>query len=638
MVRFGSFTLLDGISIMINDRDRIGLVGRNGAGKTTILRIIAGEIKATSGKIVISGDQTVGYLPQQMIHKNGKSVYDEAMSAFSSVLDMQDRINRLGHELADRNDFESDEYLKLAEELSVLHERHRIAGGGSLDAEVEKTLKGLGFLSSDMKRPVSQFSGGWRMRIELAKILLSRPDFILLDEPTNHLDIESIQWLEEFLRDYYGGVILISHDRAFLDNVCSRTVEISLGKITDYKVPYSKYVVLREERREQLLAAFRNQQKMIRDTEEFIERFRYKATKAVQVQSRIKQLQKTERIEIEDEDNAFISITFPPAFRSGAVVIEINGLSKSYGHKQVLDGIDMVIERGQRVAFVGKNGEGKTTLSRIIAGELDHKGIFKLGHNVSIGYFAQNQDELMDDNKTVFETIDALAVGEIRTRIRDILGAFLFSGEEVDKKVKVLSGGERSRLCLACLLLQSCNLLVLDEPTNHLDMHSKDILKTALQKFNGTLIVVSHDREFLDGLVNKVYEFRDHKIREYFGGIYDFLHRKKIDSLKELERKQRSEGSYESEKYSDNKTLYQKRKEQDRVIRKLKSELDEVENTVEFIESEMNRIAGLLSDPGKTSVMELFNEYEKYRSEHDALLLRWERLNIELEKLKERRI
>ena len=568
-----------------------------------------------------------------MIHQDGKTVYEEAMTAFSSILEMEIRIEKIGHELSHRTDFESPEYKKLIEEISFLHERFELAGGSSLHADVEKTLQGLGFSATDLIRPTSEFSGGWRMRIELAKILLRKPDYILLDEPTNHLDIESIQWLEEFLAVYNGGVIIISHDRAFLDNVTTRTVEISLGTLTDYKVPYSKYVVLRTERREQQLAAYENQQKAIKDTEDFIDRFRYKATKAVQVQSRIKQLDKLDRIAIDAEDKARIHIKFPPAPRSGTIVVETIELSKSYGVKPVLNNIDLIIERGERVAFVGRNGEGKTTLSKIIVGELDFKGKFKLGHNVSIGYFAQNQDELMDGNKTVLETIDDVAVGDIRTKIRDILGAFLFSGEDVDKKVRVLSGGERSRLSMARLLLQPYNLLVLDEPTNHLDMRSKDILKNALKVYDGTLILVSHDREFLDGLVNKVYEFRDHKIKEYLGGIYDFLQKKKIDSFRELERKQGLHEISKTYKSSDNKAQYEKRKEQDKVIRKAKSELEKLEKKIEEVEAKMNETSDLLVDPQKISDKELFNKYEKYKSEHDKLLTTWEQLNIELEKL-----
>ena len=637
-VRFGGFTLLDGVSLMVNSRDRIGLVGKNGAGKTTILRIISALQLPSEGKVIISGDNSIGYLPQQMIHQDGKTVYEEAMTAFSSILEMEIRIEHIGHELSRRTDFESPEYVKLIEEISFLHERFELAGGSSIHADVEKTLQGLGFSATDLIRPTSEFSGGWRMRIELAKILLRKPDYILLDEPTNHLDIESIQWLEEFLAVYNGGVIIISHDRAFLDNVTTRTVEISLGNLTDYKVPYSKYVVLRTERREQQLAAFENQQKSIKETEDFIDRFRYKATKAVQVQSRIKQLGKLDRIEIDAEDKARIHIKFPPAPRSGTIVVETIELSKSYGVKPVLSKIDLIIERGERVAFVGRNGEGKTTLSKIIVGELDFKGKFKLGHNVSIGYFAQNQDELMDGNKTVLESIDDVAVGDIRTKIRDILGAFLFSGEDVDKKVRVLSGGERSRLSMARLLLQPYNLLVLDEPTNHLDMRSKDILKNALKVYDGTLILVSHDREFLDGLVNKVYEFKDHKIKEYLGGIYDFLQKKKIDSFRELERKQGLNEIPKSYKSSDNKAQYEKRKEQDKGIRKAKSELEKLEKIIEEVEAKMNETSDLLVDPQKISDKELFNKYEKYKSEHDKLLTTWEQLNIELEKLIGKRI
>jgi ATP-binding cassette subfamily F protein 3 len=505
-VAFGGVDLFSNISFLINPRDRIGLVGKNGAGKSTLLKIFAGLQEATSGTIVIPQNIETGYLPQQMIHQSGKTVMEETRTAFSRMLDLLRDIGLIQHEISERTDYDSAAYLDLIHRLTDLNEQYEMLGGAGMEADVEKTLIGLGFSPSDFHRQTSELSGGWRMRIELAKVLLRRPDILLLDEPTNHLDIESIQWLENFLKDFQGAVVLVSHDRAFLDNVTQRTVEISLGKIYDYKAPYTQYLDLRREFREQQMAAYRNQQKMIQDTEEFIERFRYKATKAVQVQSRIKQLDRVERIEMEDEDLSAIHVRFPAAPRSGTVVVETEALVKRYGEKVILDGIDFKIHRGEKVAFAGKNGEGKSTLSKIIMGEAAAEaGTVRTGHNVNIGYFAQNQDEIMDENLTVFQTIDRVAVGDIRTKIRDLLGAFLFRGEDVDKKVKVLSGGERSRLAMVRLLLEPYNLLLLDEPTNHLDIRSKDILKQALIKYDGTLIVVSHDRDFLEGLVSKVY-------------------------------------------------------------------------------------------------------------------------------------
>ncbi|MGC9342135.1 MAG: ABC-F family ATP-binding cassette domain-containing protein, partial [Bacteroidales bacterium] len=579
-VRFGGDVLLDSISFQIGDRDRIGLVGRNGAGKTTLLKIICGQVDPTEGKVVTSSDTTIGYLPQQMKHMDGKTVYDEAMDAFSEILAMEKEIARLNRLLSERKDYESKEYLNIIEKLTTLNESFELQGGSGLHADVEKTLRGLGFESSDMDRPTSEFSGGWRMRIEIAKILLRKPDYILLDEPTNHLDIESIQWIEEYLSNYSGSVVIISHDRAFLDSVTNRTIEITLSRIIDYRVPYTRYMELREERREQEIAAFQNQQKMIKDTEEFIERFRYKATKAVQVQSRIKKLKKLDVIEIEEEDNSVMNIKFPPAPRSGREVVKTEKLSKSYGENKVLNDVNLVIERGDKVAFVGKNGEGKTTLMKIIAGELDHMGKIRTGQNLSVGYFAQNQDELLDENKTVFQTIDAIATGDIRTKMRDILGAFLFRGEDIDKKVKVLSGGERSRLSLALMLLQSNNLLLMDEPTNHLDMYSKDILKIALANYDGTLIVVSHDRDFLDGLIEKVYEFRHHKLKEHIGGIYEFLEKRKLESLKELEKKNKSDDEKSFPGISDNKQRYEEKKEYEKRLRKSENNLGNIEFSI----------------------------------------------------------
>lgn len=636
-VRFGGFTLLDRISMQVGPRERIGLVGRNGAGKTTLMRMMAGKSEGTEGKVVISSDSTVGYLPQQMKHLDGKSVYDEAMNAFEEVLKMENRIAEINEEISRRTDYDSAEYLKLIDRMTTLSEQFELMGGNSLHGEVEKTLLGLGFVNADMQRQTSEFSGGWRMRIELAKLLLRKPDYILLDEPTNHLDIESIQWLEDYLRVYTGGVVLISHDRTFLDNVTNRTVEISLGKLIDYRVPYSKFMELREERREHESAAFSNQQKMIKETEEFIERFRYKATKAVQVQSRIKQLEKLERLEVEEEDKSGMHIKFPPAPRSGRIVVKTEALSKAYGNHQVLKDIDLVIERGEKVAFVGKNGEGKSTLSKIISGELDYKGQLKMGHNVDLGYFAQNQDEILDENKTVFETIDTVAVGDMRTKVRDILGAFLFSGENVDKKVRVLSGGERNRLSLAQLLLQEHNLLLMDEPTNHLDMRSKDILKNALAAFDGTLIVVSHDRDFLDGLVDKVFEFSKQKVKEHLGGIYEFLDRKKMETLRELEKNTRSDSQEKEkkEKISDNKEYFLKKKEFDRKLKKLRQKIERMELKISDCENELDGLNKQMETSGHKLEPEKFIRYEVLQKELEKWMEEWEQSQIEYESLKE---
>jgi ATP-binding cassette subfamily F protein 3 len=543
----------------VNPRDKIGLVGRNGAGKTTLLKIFMGLQQPDEGKVVIPPNIRLGYLPQQMVVIDDKTLFDEAGSAFDEILLLEQEIDNLNHQINLRTDYESKDYNEILSELSEKTERFHLLEGSNRDQKIEQVLMGLGFLRSDFKRHTREFSGGWRMRIELAKILLKSPDVVLLDEPTNHLDIDSIQWLEEFLHDYPGAVVLISHDRAFLDHVTDRTVEISMGKIYDYRVSYSTYVVLRKERREQQTAAYRNQQKKIDDTRDFIERFRYKASKSVQVQSRIKQLEKLDIIDIDEEDTSSINIKFPSAPRSGNVALEIRGLSMSYVHHKVLDHIELTIHRGEKVAFVGRNGEGKTTLSKIIVGDLPCEGGMKIGHNVRIGYFAQNQDELLDDNKTVLETLDDAAVGDIRTRIRDILGAFLFGGEDVDKKVKVLSGGERSRLAMARLLLEPCNLLVLDEPTNHLDMRSKDLLKRALLAYDGTLIAVSHDREFLDGLVTKIFEFRHKKVREHLSGIYEFLNLKRISTLTELEKKDQSGPKLKKEELVNKQAFFVKK-------------------------------------------------------------------------------
>jgi len=631
-VRFGGFTLFDGIAFQVNSGDRIGLVGRNGAGKTTILNLIAGGQEPDEGKIVRSAGETLGYLPQQMKHPKGKTLYQETLKAFDHILKIRNRIDEINQLMAEWEDFESREYMNLLDELAICNEKFDIEGGHTIESDVEQTLLGLGFEKEDMNRPVHEFSGGWRMRIELAKILLRKPDHILLDEPTNHLDIESIQWLEEFLRQHRGGIVLISHDRAFLDRVTNRTLDLSLGKLYDYRVSYSKYVQLKQERIEHQQAAYQNQQKMIQDTEAFIDRFRYKATKAVQVQSRIKQLNRLDRIEVEDEDNLDINLKFPPASRSGKVPVEIIGLGKKYDDNLVLKDVNMIIERGEKVAFVGRNGEGKTTLSRIIVGELDYSGKFRLGYNVEIGYFAQNQDELMDSNLTVFETVDLVASGEIRTKMRDILAAFLFRGEDIDKKVKVLSGGERSRLAMARMLLQPFNLLILDEPTNHMDMRSKDILKNALLAFNGTLIVVSHDRDFLDGLVSKVFEFRHHTVREHLGGIYDFLSKRKIEQLSEIERREQKVVT-KSNKERSNKQLYLEKKDLEKNIRKCSNKLEAIESEIEKADMELKKLGTLMADPDRISGHSVFTEYELKKSKHDKLMHEWEKISYELELL-----
>jgi len=533
-VEFDGRKLLDNIGFLINPKDKIALVGRNGAGKSTLIKLIAGHEQPSRGSIISSPDLTVGYLPQHMIHNEGTTVMQETEKAFDRIIQLQAEIDHLTLQLTERTDFESDEYSEIIDKLSNSYEHMQIINSGNFYAEIEKNLLGLGFLRSDFDRQCSEFSGGWRMRIELAKILLQTPDILLLDEPTNHLDIESIQWLESFLATTTSAILLVSHDKAFMDGVTNRTIEISLGRIYDYDVNYSKYLQLRQERHDQQVRAFENQQKMIQETEDFIDRFRSKATKAVQVQSRIKQLNKVERLEVDMEDTSRLHLKFPPAPRSGAIPVEIENLSKAYDDHVVLDHIGMIINRGEKVAFVGKNGEGKSTLIKCILEEISYTGILKLGHNVKIGYFAQNQPSLLDENLTVFETVDYVAVGDVRTRLRDILGAFMFGGDASDKRVKVLSGGERSRLAMIRLLLEPVSLLILDEPTNHLDIPSKEVLKDAIKAYDGTAIIVSHDREFLDGLVTKVYEIGNKKIREHLGGIYEFLEKKKMENLNEL--------------------------------------------------------------------------------------------------------
>jgi ATP-binding cassette subfamily F protein 3 len=631
-VRFGSLSLFEDISFVVNPRDRIALVGKNGAGKSTMLKIFAGLQSASEGSISFPKEITIGYLPQQMELEDGLTVLEEAEKSFSYLMDLQQKVNHISEELALREDYDSVEYQQLIDELTVANEKLDLLGVSNYKGEVEKTLLGLGFLRSDFSRQTNEFSGGWRMRIELAKILLKKPDVLLLDEPTNHLDIESIQWLEDFLKTSGSALLLVSHDRAFIDAVTNRTIEISLGKIYDYKVSYSQYVELRKERREQQLRAYENQQKQIQDTEDFIERFRYKASKANQVQSRIKQLEKLDIIEVDDEDNAMLRLKFPPAPHSGTITLEAIKLTKKYGEKVILDDIDITIKRGEKVAFVGKNGEGKTTLVKCIMDQVDYSGELKLGHLVKIGYFAQNQASLLNGEHTVFETIDHVATGDIRTKIRDILGAFMFGGEASDKKVKVLSGGERTRLAMIRLLLEPVNFLVLDEPTNHLDMRSKDVLKEAIKSFNGTVVIVSHDREFLDGLVDKVYEFSNHKVREHIGGIYDFLKTKKMESLRELDVANRTQIKEEkAEEVKENKLSYEAQKEVAKKIRKVEKQVAETESAILSIETRLSEIELELSNPERANDSVLFEEYKKKQHELEQRMYEWELLSEELE-------
>jgi ATP-binding cassette subfamily F protein 3 len=627
------------VSFIINKKDRVGLVGHNGSGKTTLLRILSGTQQPETGKVVIPSTARMGYLPQEMVLNSDKSIYDETIAAFDEIMAIKADIDRYEAEISHRTDYDTASYEKLIHHLSEANEKFQLMGGQSMDADVEKVLMGLGFKREDFERPVKEFSNGWQMRVEIAKILLRKPDLILLDEPTNHLDIESIQWLEDFLYNYFGAVILVSHDRAFLDKLCNRTIEISDERIFDYKAAYTEYVRLREERLEQQMATYNNQQNQIRQIEFFIERFRYKNTKSRQVQSKIKMLDKMDIVEIEDFDKSAIHFSFPAAPRSGKVVVEMKGLGKRYGFKEVLKNVDLSIIKGDRVAFVGKNGEGKTTLSKIIMGMLDYSGEMKFGHNVQLAYYAQDQAETLDGNKTVFETIDEEATGDMRTKVRSLLGGFLFSGEDIDKKVKVLSGGEKSRLSLARLLLQPSNLMILDEPTNHLDMRSKDILKSALLQYDGTLIIVSHDRDFLQGLSNKVFEFRNKGVKEHLGDIYDFLHYKSLDSLRELEQKERSVTNT-PKSVSDNKRIYEKAKEMERGIRKVKTSISKSEQMIEKLEKDLAEMDKVLMDPDKhkeaLSDPEVFKKYNSIKSSLEKEMENWEALSMELEVLLEK--
>ena len=642
-VAFGGNTLFDNITYVINKKDRIALVGKNGAGKSTMLKIIAGLQAPTSGNVNMPKDLTVGYLPQQMNLSDTRTVMEEAEQAFSHIFELQSRIERMNTELSERTDYESEYYQELIERVSNANEQLALIGASNYQAEIEKTLIGLGFTREDFGRDTSEFSGGWRMRIELAKLLLQRPDVLLLDEPTNHLDIESIQWLESFLSTRANAVVLVSHDRAFIDNVTTRTIEISLGRIYDYQVNYSRYVVLRQERLEQQMRAYENQQKQIQDTEAFIERFRYKATKSVQAQSRIKQLAKLERVEVDEVDTSRLNLKFPPAPRSGDYPIIAEGVGKNYGSHVVFSNATFTIKRGEKVAFVGKNGEGKSTLVKCIMGEIPYTGTLKIGHNVKIGYFAQNQASLLDESITVFDTIDRVAVGDIRTKIRDILGAFMFGGEASDKKVKVLSGGEKTRLAMIRLLLEPVNLLILDEPTNHLDMRTKDVLKQAIRDFNGTVILVSHDREFLDGLVSKVYEFGGGQVREHLGGIYDFLESRKLDSLRELEQRATvsktekdgniSKDSASSAKSEDSKLSYGEQKEFARRLRKAEKVVADIESEIAGLEKRIAEVEEKLATPDGAADTSLYELHGQLKKQLDDVMWKWSEASEVLDKL-----
>lgn len=636
-VEFGVTPLFQDVSFVINKKDRIALVGKNGAGKSTMLKILAGLQRPTEGTVAVQRGITIGYLPQVMVLSDTRTVMAEAEMAFEHIFEMQDRLARMNQELADRTDYDSESYHELIDRFTHENERFLMMGGANYKAEIERTLVGLGFDRKDFDRPTSEFSGGWRMRIELAKLLLRRPDVLLLDEPTNHLDIESIQWLENFLRVSPGAVVLVSHDRAFINNVTNRTIEISCGRIYDYKVSYDEFVVLRKERREQQLRAYENQQKEIKDTEDFIERFRYKATKAVQVQSRIKQLEKIVPIEVDEEDTSSLHLKFAPATRSGNYPVICEGVRKAYGDHVVFHDVTLTISRGEKVAFVGKNGEGKSTLVKCIMDQIPYDGKLVIGHNVQIGYFAQNQAQLLDGELTVFDTIDRVAKGDIRLKIRDILGAFMFGGEASDKKVKVLSGGERSRLAMIKLLLEPVNFLILDEPTNHLDMRSKDVLKEAIREFDGTVIVVSHDREFLDGLVTKVYEFGGGVVKEHIGGIYDFLQKKQMENLNELQLSQSPTSEARKaapEPVSESKLSYEAQKEQARKARKLEKQVAEYEERISKLEQQIQELENKMATPEGASDMQLYEQHRQLKQQVASEEEEWERLSLELEELK----
>ncbi len=628
-VEFSGIDLFKNITFEIKPKDKIGLVGDNGAGKTTMLKVIMNEQGLHEGNVSIPKDVKIGYLPQHAIYPEGKTVLQETMTAFQEIKNIENEIENINNQISERTDYESDSYLKIITRFTELSDKLNMLDSATIEAQAELTLKGLGFEQSDFERPTSELSGGWRMRIELAKIILRRPNVFLLDEPTNHLDIESIEWLENYLKNYSGAVVIISHDRKFLDSVTTRTVEISRGKIYDYKANYTKYKELRKDRMKQQISSFDNQQKKIKETEDFIERFRYKASKANQVQSRVKQLEKLKNIDIDFDDKSSIHFRFPPAPRAGSIVVEMRDLSKSYDDNLVIDEIDFILERGEKIAFVGRNGEGKSTLAKVILKELDYTGNLKFGHNTQIGYYAQNQDETLEMHKTVFQTLDDVAVGDIRTKLRSILGAFLFGNKDIDKKVSVLSGGERARLALAKLLLQPYSLLVLDEPTNHLDMKSKDILKTALLQYDGTIILVSHDRDFLDGLTETIYEFRNKKVKQHKCSIYEFLKKKKLATLKDIEQKKKSEIK-KVENVSNTKQDYFQKKEKQRQIAKIERKIAKSEENIEKLEQKIEETNDFLSNPENITDESVYLDYDKLKKELEDEMANWENLNEEL--------
>lgn len=636
-VEFNAQALFSEVSYVINEKDKIALVGNNGAGKSTMLKIIAGIQQPSSGRVAVPRDTTIGYLPQVMRLADERSVMEEVKLAFSSMIELRDSLDRMTAEMTERTDYESEGYHQLIDDFTQANDRFLMLGGTNYEGEIEKTLLGLGFERTDFHRPTKEFSGGWRMRIELAKILLQRPDVLLLDEPTNHLDIESIEWLELFLTTQANAVVLVSHDRAFINRVTTRTIEISCGQIYDYKVNYDEFLKLRDERREQQMRAYENQQKQIQDTEAFIERFRYKASKAVQVQSRIKQLDKIDRIEIDEIDTSRLRLKFPPASRSGDFPLICEKVKKAYGDHLIFDDVNFTLGRGEKVAFVGKNGAGKSTLIKCIMDEIPFEGHLKIGHNVQIGYFAQNQAQLLNEDYTVFETIDRVAVGDVRLKIRDILGAFMFGGEASDKKVGVLSGGERSRLAMIKLLLEPVNFLILDEPTNHLDIKSKDVLKNAINEFEGTVVVVSHDRDFLDGLVSKVYEFGNQKVKEHLGGIYEFLQRKRIENLNELQREEETKQKKEinDESASQTKLSYEEQKKYSRQVRRLEREVEELEKRMDSLQIKIEKIENQMTTPEGASDAALFREYEELKKQHNTTEEKWEVVFLELSEIKE---
>ncbi len=638
-VQFTGDYILNEVSFLINKRDRIGLVGKNGTGKSTLCKVLKGTIKPETGELSIPSDASIGYLPQELRIESNRTVIEEAIQAFEKILKWKENLKSIAKKICESEDYESQHYLNQIKRYNDLNEKIVMAGGHQIEADTEKILNGLGFKRSDFKRNINEFSYGWQMRVEIAKILLQNPELVLLDEPTNHLDIESIQWLEEFLETYPGAVIIVSHDRALLDNITNRTIEISQGNIYDYKASYSDYLQMREERLEKQIAAYNNQQNQVRQIERFIERFRYKNTKAKQVQSKIKMLEKMDKVEIDEPDHSSIHFSFPGAPSSGKIVVETKGIEKSYGREAILENIDFVALRGDRIAFVGRNGEGKTTFSKILTGNLSYKGQLKIGHNVLIGYYAQNQGEMLDPSKTVFQTIDDIAAGDVRTKIRGILGSFLFSEEDIEKKVSILSGGEKARLSLAKLLLSPVNMLVLDEPTNHLDMSSKDILKNALLQFKGTLIIVSHDRDFLQGLTKKVYEFKKKGIKEYIGDVYDFIRIRKLKNLTELNKAVKQKLSKPNQEKSEGKIKWEQKKEFNSKIRKLEKKIRQSEESIEELENKIGGMDEVLSNPDKNKELmnsqDLYNDYSQLKQMLDLEMENWEKLQNELDSMKE---